>query len=137
MAAFEMYDDPGLPIAVADVDQTLTIGSRGAATVHRGAKRVLMYRSVDGVSATRVNFSGTSTAWFITLNCAALSAADAGTVMQFWVSYGNGAEYTFKLSHADGHTYVVFFDPADFAQSWRGRVYSGSHLLHVVGKISD
>lgn len=132
-----MYDDPGLPIAVADVNQTLSIGSRGAATIYRAHKRVLMYRSVDGVAGTRVNFSGTSTLWFVTLNCAALSQADAGTVMQFWVAYGNGAEYTFKLSHADAHTYVVHFDPADFVQTWKGKIYAGTHLLHVVGKISD
>lgn len=138
MAAYEVYDDPGLPIAVADYNDTiLSIDSAGAVTVHQGHKRQRIYRSVDGVSSSRINFSGTSTLWFFAINRAALSQADAGTVMRFWTEYGNGCENTFKFSHADGHTYVVYFGIEDYVEQWRKRTYATSQILHVAGKISD
>jgi len=139
MAAYEPYDDPGLPVAVAEVDQTLTIGSRGAGaiTVHQGHKRQRIYRSVDGVSSSRINFSGTNTLWFFGINRSLLTQADAGTVMKFWIEYGNGCENTFKLSHDDGHTYVVHFGTEDYVEQWTRRVYAASQILHVAGKITD
>ena len=49
---------------------------------------------------------------YVTLRWAVLSAADAGTILDFWLdaAKGNGVAESFKWDHpTDGHTYVVKF----------------------------
>jgi hypothetical protein len=134
MAAYEPYDDAGLPVAVADVDQTLTIEAQGGAAFHRAKKRVKVYSSVDGISESRINFSGSNTLWIFVLPFNNLTQANAGTVMQYWVEYGESATYTFKLTYSDSHTYVVRF-ASDLDEKWLKNLYSHSYIFRVMGKI--
>lgn len=134
MAAYEPYDDAGLPTIAADVDQTLTLEARGGAAFHRAHKRVKLYQSVDGKSVTAINFSGDNTIWILVLPFNNLTAANAGTLMQYWVEYGKSSLYTWKLTYSDGHTYVVRF-MTDLEEKWLGNLYSHSYVLRLMGKI--
>jgi hypothetical protein len=136
MAAYEPYDDSGLPVAVSDVDQTLTLQGGGDAAIHRASKRVKVFSSVDGKSETRVNFSGSNTMWFLVIPYQNKSQSDAGILMQYWLDYGESNTYSFKYTHADGHTYVIRF-ANDLEERWLrcGNVYSHSYIFRVLGKI--
>src|SRR4030042_4742186 len=118
MAAREMYDDSGLPIDIPDVDQTLTLEGRGGTTSHIGSKRVRVYKPRCGGKPTRVNFSGSNTEWHAVVPYSNLTASDAGTIFDFWVTHGLAAKYTFKWTHSDGHTYVVYIEN-NFKEDWR------------------
>lgn len=136
MAAKEIYDDTGVPEAVADVAQTLTLEGRGGAIAHIARKRVKIYKSRDGLTRTRVNFGGTNTEWIIVVPYNALIAGDEGTIWDFYITHGQGALYSFYFTHSDNHTYVVII-LNDFQENWKGNLYSNGLQLAVLGKVLE
>jgi len=133
MSAKEMYDY--ISVATPDNDVTLSLAARGN-LVERGTKKQVVHLGEDG-SEERISLSDTSV-FYLTYPFDKLRAADAGTVMDFWhdAAKGNGMAETFKLSHSDGHVYVVRFD-CDMERAIRGVIHSISVVFKIIGRIAD
>lgn len=136
MAAKEMYDY--LSVVTADNNQTLNVSPSKVMT-EIGTKNQVIHLGDDG-SEERVSLSNDSI-FYVTLQWDLLSAADSGTLVQFYhdATYGNGIAESFKWTHpTDGHTYVIRFD-SDlnrelYLRSWFGIL---NVKFKVLGTIVD
>lgn len=136
MAAKEIYDyvstvtpdnDVTLQVTPAEVSE---IGSRNQ-VVHLG----------DDETEEVVDLGGGSSIFKAVLRWSAMSASDAGTLLDFYhdSAKGNGMADSFKWDHpTDGHTYVVKFR-SDVQRAVRqSTVFSYTEItLKIMGRISD
>jgi len=106
MAAKEMYDY--LSVAVADNDATLDVTPQNIRTEDCSRNQVV-HIGDDG--SEEVITLDADVVCYVTLEWKTLDAADAGTILDFWLdaAKGNGMAESFKWNSPDGHTYVVKF----------------------------
>jgi len=116
MAVKEMYDY--LTATAASSTELFDVKPQKILT-ELGRKNQVAHIGDDG-SEQRVSFSNTSV-FNVVLKWNVISAADAGTIMDYFhsTSLGNGISRSFRWSHpTDGHTYTVRFasDLSQFRQ---------------------
>ena len=135
MAAKEIYDY--VSEATADHDQTLSLAARGDVVEH-GSKNVVIHLG-DDESEQRVSLGSGGSIFYLTYPWSSLNESDAGTVVDFFhdASKGNGRASSFKLSHTDGHTYVVRFDTELDRTVKLGNIHSAAVRFKVLGRIAD
>jgi len=138
VAAKEMYDY--LSVVAPDNDVTLSTPEPQDVLTEKGLINQEIHLGDDG-SEERVGFS-TAAIFYVTLVWSALTAADSGTILDFYfdAAKGNGRIESFKWDHpTDGHTYVVRFD-SDLSRPQKsgGRIHAiKSVRFKVLGKIAD
>lgn len=137
MAAKEMYDY--VATVAADNNETLSTPKPQIVLVEEGELNQAVHLMDDG--SDQVVTLATAEIFYVTLQWNFLSAADAGTIMDFYfdTSKGNGMAESFKWDHpTDGHTYVV-----KFRDRWSRSLEPGSVQyyprirLKVIGRIAD
>lgn len=139
MAVKNIYDY--VSVVTPDKDVTLSIHPTVPPVVdipERVTKKDIIHVADDG-SEERME-SGSGFSFYISISWNALSASDAGTVLDFWAdpNKGNGKVNSFKYVHYDGYTYVVRFD----SDLTRIRLFAGdafridSFTLRVLGRVS-
>jgi hypothetical protein len=135
MAAAEMYDY--LTTITPDYDAAIGIVPQGVVT-EESSKAHVIHFGVDG-SEERISL-GSTPIFYITIGWDILSAANSGTIMDFYndPAKANGCQRSFKYAFGDGHTYVVRFDSM-LPRS--GRLMSKMGIqnirLKVLGRIAD
>ena len=139
MAAKELYDYL-YPDYEISPDKNVTLSVSPQAVLREYApSNVVTHIAIDGSNVERINLGGAGRLIQIFIQYTALSAADAGTVMQFWYDedYGNKGVNSFKFAHPDGHTYVVIWN-CDFERIMHPTYYSNRVLSFIVlGVIAD
>jgi len=137
MAAAEVYDY--VSAEAADYNQTFSVSPQRVLTEQGGFYQAK--HPADDTSEKVVTFS-TSPIFFFLLQWDVLSAADAGTIFDWYfdTAKSKGMAKSFKFTHpTDGHTYVVKFD-TDLNRIITAGVtlYSIKQMrLKVVGRIND
>jgi len=137
MAAVEMYDY--LSTIAADYSTALAVYP-SAVLVEQGEKNQVVNTGDDG-SEERISLDD-DTIFTVTLQWNAITAADAGTILDFYLdaAKANGMVRSFKWAHpTDGHVYVVRF-AAPIKRKYRaGYSVHGieSIQLRVLGRIAD
>ncbi len=139
MAAQEMYDY--LPTVTPDYTAaTLTVTPSNVLT-EQGEYTQIVHETDD--LSTYVTTLGVYPIFYVTLQWEHLSAADAGTIVDFYFnsSKGYGQARSFYWQHPlDGHTYVVKFAsplPREF-RAGLGQYHSIAQIrLRVIGRKAD
>ena len=132
MSAQEPYDY--LPIAVPDVNVTLSITAQGKVT-ETSSENTVIHLGDDG-SEERVILSSTpvfTLSWGYNI----LSAADSGTILDLYHTSAQGMGRSFKVVH-DGHTYVArFASTLTRAGQHANRLGISGVSLKLLGRILD
>ena len=102
-----MYDY--LATVTPDYNYAIGIVPQGNVT-EESDKNGAIHLGADG-SEERISF-GLGSIFYITIGWNVLSAADSGTIFDFYNDYAkaNGRQRSFKYAYGDGHTYCVRFD---------------------------
>ena len=137
MAVKKMSDY--LSVVTADYTATtLSVAPQDTMKEHAVDPNVVIHEGVGG-SEQRVVVGSANTVFFVTLNWNVLSAADAGTIIDFYYdpAKGNKTARTFKWAHPlDGSTYVVRFASSVPRDVVPGSFYSVKGVvLKVLGKV--
>jgi len=134
MAAKEMYDY--LSVVTADNDVTLSI--KPSEVVEELFRNQEIHEGDDG--SEEVVTLDTDVVGYVTVRFPKLTAADAGTILDFYLSdsKGNCMAESFKWEHpSDGHTYVVKFR-SDVKRTLRYTTFQFPNIkLKVMGRIAD
>ena len=135
MAAKEMYDY--LSVVAPDNDETLST-PKPSEVVEELFRNQDVHLGDDG--SEEVITHDPAVIGYVTVLFPKLKAADAGTILDFWLddTKGNCMAESFKWEHpSDGHTYVVKFR-SDVKRTLRYTTFQFPNIkLKVMGKISD
>ncbi len=138
MAAQEMYDY--LEIAIPDYSTTTFSVSPQDVLPERGGYNQEIIPS-DDYKTEKVITHSTESRWDVSLAWNALTAADAGTIRDFYFDKAKayGVAQSFKWAHpTDEHTYVVKFREDLTTQIKEAHIHAPLSIkLKVVGRIAD
>jgi len=135
MAAKEMYDY--LSVVAPDNDETLST-PKPSKVIEELFRNQVVHEGDDG--SEEVVTLDTDVVGYVTVIFPKLTASDAGTILDFYLSdsKGNCMAESFKWEHpSDGHTYVVRFR-SEVPRTLQYTIFQFPSIkLKVLGKIAD
>jgi hypothetical protein len=136
VAASELYDF--LATVTPDYSTTtLSITPQGV-VAEEASKNQVIHLGVDG-SEERISFN-TSSIFYLSFGWNVLSAADSGTVFNFYndSSKANAMQRSFQFNYGDGHVYVCrFASELTRAGQAPSRMGFQGVRLRVLGRVAD
>lgn len=135
MSASEIYDFT--TTVTPDYNYAIGILPQGVVS-EESSKNQVIHLGVDG-SEERISFNTTSI-FFITIGWNVLSAADSGTIFDWYNDplKANGTQRSFKYVWGDGHTYVVrFCDALPRSGQAMSRMGITGIKMKILGRVAD